>query len=377
MSKARLYVLIGASGVGKNELAIQACSRHERFEICKKDSTRPSRVDDTDVEHVPEVDFRSNDETLGYIMNGHTYVVRTGHIKRRLDEGFSQILITSSFTALARLRIIFPDMRVMFVHRDLTEDQLREIMLVRGLRGPDLEMALLKRKIARNVLYNQVAGAMMNPDHVIINTTIESANEQFDNIVAVADSGVLSVGSARAKVPTVNIIITGTGRLKKFGLQAIQTIPGGHQTIIPKYLMREKRPKDGPEARFTGEIPPRCISYTFFGNEYGVDPVEAARVARDHGVGFITISDLHATLELAWQLQGMDVQPRVIYQHQPALELADYPPEEHDERREHAEDLLDYYRRRLVTRLDLTVILSESKGVVCTYFQRLLNEAFV
>lgn len=371
MSQAQVFVFIGASGSGKDELARQVCARNKMFEFPKKPSSREVRSDDTNVVHREKIDFRENEDELGYIMNGHTYVALVSQIKKRIEAGYSQILIASSNTALARLRIIFANLRVIFIHRDLSRDQLREILIERGLQENTLEHGLLQRTITRELLYNLVAGGLINPDHVIINDTIENMVAQFDRIV------VASRQTARFNTdgPKVHIIVTGTGRNKKFALQALQSIPGGHRSIIPKYLLRERRSTDGPETMFTGEIPVHCIRFSFFGNDYGVDAADAARVASEQGIGFVTVSDLKAAYKLAFELQqGYGLESRLIYMHQPEVDLRDYPQEQWEDRRRHAASLLETYQQQFVAWRELHVILAESREVVCSYFQRMLNE---
>lgn len=372
--KARLYVFIGPSGAGKSSVAraaVGVCP--QEFARVVKKTTRDLREDDDDVQQVQSVDLRGNEKYVAYLTNGGvTYLIDLEEVKNKLDQGISQIVIVNNPMTIKILeRILGNAVRVIFVHRDLNNDDLRSILVNRGLSETKAQIEVAKRMNIRTALYHQLASGVLRVDHVIINTTIQESIQQFFRL----HSSTKEAENSGGNTPILNIIVAGSGSGKDTLLRLVESIPGGSRFIVPKYLTREKKGNDGCETVHVSQIPAGCLSYHFFGNEYGVNPKEVVKKVRQTGLGFVTVANIPVARVLGDKVKEVGMRARIVYLHQAKPDLSSYKPAEACQRLEHLWQVFQLYREELIEEPGLSVVLAENDDVLCAYAQRMCMEA--
>ena len=371
--KACLYVFIGPSGVGKSSVSRAIAKTSTRFVRVIKETTRELRADDDDVRQIPYVDLRGNNKYLAYLLNGGIrYLIDLDDVQDKLVMGISQLLIVNNPMTIRMLRYMLrgQDVRTIFVHRDMDQEDLADIFRERGLIGDKLTTAVESRLSTRNVLYHQLASGVLDVDHVIINSTIQSSVEQF---MCLHDSVKHSEDSEKG--PLLNIIVAGTGPAKDQMMRLVESIPGGYCFIVPKHLTRRRRQEDGAETINVDEIPSDCLKYNFFTHEYGVNPKTVREVLLRHRLGFVTISRIPVAQELKRVVEAWGMRARIVYLHQKLPDLSGYETSVAQMRRAHTRQLLHLYQEELIEESGLSVVLAENEDILCSYVHRMYVES--
>lgn len=367
--RGMLYLLAGASGSGKSTVAQAVAAADSRLVVLQKGTTRPDRPGEEhpDNRHDPRLkDLRGNNEFLAYCANQELYGVELLKVNAALVAGKSVVMVVNNHLTIDLLRAAFPGrVAVVFLHRDLSLDDVRRIVRERALRGAstptpgvEFEMKIETESLARwgtrETLYDQLTTGRFTPDFVVINDSVANATRQFQLIV---ERGRLRTRRKKNR-PVLHLILAGTGRDKDTVLRMVETVPGGARYLVPKYTTRPQRNDDGAEMICVDKIPSDCLPYSFFDLEYGVD-VEAVKsqIARER-VGFLTVAHVPTARAIKAAVEAVGYSVQLWYLHQSAPSLERYPEREHAARAEHYRELLRLYQQEFVTgREDNGVIL--------------------
>lgn len=370
--KGRLYILIGPSGAGKSSIMRAMVEKHSQFQKVVKKTTREMRVDDDDVTHIADADLRGNSQYVAYLTNGGvTYLIDLIEVKARLNQGISQIVIVNNPMTIKIFEKMLgkDDVRVIYIHREISRKDMKTIFANRGMSDGQSTFEIEKRMNIRTVLYHQLASGVLRVDHVLINSNIQDCVAQFEMIHT---STILEDSSNR---PLLNIVVAGTGAGKDKLLRLFESIPDGGRFIIPKYLTRERKGDDGCETIHVGSVPEHCLSYEFFGHQYGVDPAIVKEKLEKNGLGFMTISSVPVARALKRLVKMWNMRVRIVYLHQGSPDLSVYSEDDARLRREHSQQLFQLYQEELIQEPGLSVILAENDDILCAYAQRMCMEA--
>lgn len=358
-----LYILIGPSGAGKTTIGNwMARVFNNQFFLVVKRASREARPDDVDILGNQVIDIRGNDDQVGYTGNGGAfYLVNEVHIAEQLAAGRSAILVMNDPVIIDYLRRRFASVVVVFIHREMSEDMLREICRQRGLEGDALTQAVIARLLAAEALYRDLASGILRPDAVILNTEEGDLGWAYQQFVKIAYNKLQTV---RKGVPTLYIVLAGTGSMKDHALRCLELFPRGRRLIVPKYVSRELREDDGAETLPWSERPPerQLLRYAPFGGNryYAVDPQRALEILEREGVAFVTISDGFVAERLQYIVREAGMEARLVYLYQPVKTrvLDHFSRDEQKAREKHDRALLNLYQEQLITEGEVIIAKS-------------------
>lgn len=181
VTKGRLFVITGPSGVGKGTLIKELVRRVPGLELSVSATTRPPRVgerDGADYHFLAEEDFdrllmeRAFLEHASY--SGHLYGTLRSEVEERLALG-SGVILEIEVQGARQIRERVPGAVLVFVAPPRAE-ALRERLQSRGTDTP--EQIDLRLEVARQELDAQQEFA-----HVIVNDDIGRASEELAQLV--------------------------------------------------------------------------------------------------------------------------------------------------------------------------------------------------
>ncbi len=212
----RLFIFVGPSGAGKSTIA-----EGSGLYVEPKRSTRPGRnYEEFDVISEMSCDLRDNDTFVGYTNNGgHIYMFDLVAVRQRLDSGKDVVIITSEPQTIRYLKEELANVCVVFVHRSMTRERIRQICRERGTNPDKVESDVEQRYAGLITLYNDLATGVLRPDHVILNTEedVAPAVAQFQRIISHRRAASRSVAAPMGEEidgGTLFIIMAGTGAFK-------------------------------------------------------------------------------------------------------------------------------------------------------------------
>jgi guanylate kinase len=181
VSRGRLYVITGPSGVGKGTLIRELLERVPGLELSVSATTRPPRPgerDGVDYHFLGEQEFerrlRSGEFMEHASYSGHRYGTLLSEVEPRLERGVG-VVLEIELQGARQVRTRMPDAVLVFVAPP-TPEELRERLEQRGTDSAD--------QIDRRL---EVARAELDAQpefrHVIVNDRLESAADELADLV--------------------------------------------------------------------------------------------------------------------------------------------------------------------------------------------------
>ena len=181
MSKGRLFVITGPSGVGKGTLIRELLERVRGLELSVSATTRPPRPgerDGVDYHFLSEEDFERRLEAGEFMehasYSGHRYGTLLSEVEPRLERGVG-VVLEIELQGARQVRTRMPEAVLVFVAPPAPE-VLRERLEQRGTDTAD--------QIDRRL---EVARAELDAQrefrHVIVNDRVEDAADELAELV--------------------------------------------------------------------------------------------------------------------------------------------------------------------------------------------------
>jgi guanylate kinase len=181
VSRGRLFVITGPSGVGKGTLIKELCDRVSGLELSVSATTRPPRNGErpgVDYHFLDEEDFSKRLENGEFMehasYSGHRYGTLLSEVEPRLDQGVG-VVLEIEVQGARQVRERLPEAVLVFVAPPAPE-VLRERLEGRGT--DTVEQIDRRLEVARRELDAQSEFA-----HVVVNDEVDRAADELAQLV--------------------------------------------------------------------------------------------------------------------------------------------------------------------------------------------------
>ncbi|HBU07087.1 MAG TPA: hypothetical protein DEB09_03300 [Candidatus Magasanikbacteria bacterium] len=181
MQSFQLYIIYGASGVGKSMITkmVKSFISDLKITIHRKDTTRSPRKGESksgtdDLGFVKKMS--NNKYAVIYNYCGHKYGVRNDLLNKAFMDKAIHFIIVADIQAIKKLKLMYPMAKVIFVHADYKE-------MSEKIRQADT-LDWKKRKVRAQSIYKNFIKYNTLFDYVILNFwDIDKALQQLKNII--------------------------------------------------------------------------------------------------------------------------------------------------------------------------------------------------